>query len=258
MERGAVARLPFILLANDDGYDAPGLSALEQIAKPYGDLCLAAPEYPQSGMSQAITSTTPLRARAIYPERGYSCWAINGTPTDCVKLAALTLLDRLPDLVVSGINHGSNSSANTLYSGTVAAALEGAHLGIPSIAFSSLDRNPNKDFTSYIPYCKELIQLVLKHGLPEGVALNVNLPVEDPKGLRFCRQAKGRWTESFARAVDPRGEEYYWLTGHFVNLEPEAADTDEYALERGYISVVPINVDCTDRECLEEMKGWKL
>ncbi len=240
---------PLILVTNDDGVSAPGILHLAQIAMQFGDVYIVAPDKPQSGMGHAITINSTLRIQKTHYHKGavmeYSC---TGTPVDCVKMAVNKLLPRKPDLVLSGINHGSNSSINVIYSGTMSAAIEGSLEDTSAIGFSLCDFDINADFSATTIYIEKLIASVLKNKLPTGVCLNVNFPklkADEIAGLKICRQAKANWVEDFDERIDPYGRTYYWLTGKFVNFEPTAADTDEWALKNGYISVVPIMHDLT-------------
>ncbi len=240
---------PLILVANDDGISAPGIRNLIRIMNDFGDVVVVAPDGPQSGMGHAITIEATLRCDKVVIDKGpqeeYSC---SGTPVDCVKLAVNQLLDRKPDLCVSGINHGSNSSINVIYSGTMSAAVEGALEGIPSIGFSLLDYAHNADFSEAEKYIRQITQSVLDNGMDRGVCLNVNFPKtkqdEALKGIKVCRQANANWEEEFEERVDPKGRTYYWLTGKFVNYD-KGTDTDEWALENHYVSVVPVQFDVT-------------
>ena len=240
---------PLILVVNDDGITAPGIRNLIKIMRDFGDVIVVAPDSPQSGKGHAITIEDTIRCDKVIIEKGaqieYSC---SGTPVDCVKLAVNKILDRKPDLCVSGINHGSNSSINVIYSGTMSAAVEGALEGIPSIGFSILDYAHNANFKESIPYIKKITKQVLKHGLDNGVCLNVNIPKsikgKKIKGLKVCRQANANWEEEFEERIDPKGKTYYWLTGKFVNYD-KGSDTDEWALANHFISVVPVQFDIT-------------
>lgn len=247
---------PLILVTNDDGIEAPGIAALATEMATIGDVVVAAPAEPHSGMSQAITSNTPIRCRELHENRPYRQYAVAGTPTDCVKLALATLVERRPDLVVSGINHGSNASVNVLYSGTMGAALEGCVAGIPSIGFSLVNSARDADMSPYMPYCNRIASLVLQRGLPDGVALNVNLPRKAITGVRVCRQARAKWVNEFDSRVDPWGHNYYWLIGTFCNLESQATDTDDRGLGDGCITIVPVHIDMTDYPTLEQLKQW--
>ncbi|MEZ5044931.1 MAG: 5'/3'-nucleotidase SurE [Saprospiraceae bacterium] len=248
---------PLILVTNDDGITAPGIKALVEVAKSIGEVVVVAPDSPQSGMGHAITISNPLRLHpsAIYGVEAYEC---SGTPVDCVKLAKnVVLKGRDIDLCVSGINHGSNASINIIYSGTLSAAMEASLESIPSIGFSLLDFEYSADFESSKPYIKNLMEYVLEHGLAAGSLLNVNIPklrTADIKGMKVCRQAKARWVEEFIEAKDPRGQKYYWLTGRFVNEDIDT-DTDVWALENGYISVVPSMHDLTNYEAMKTLSA---
>lgn len=256
-------RSPLILVTNDDGMNAGGMEALISLARQFGDVVAISSREAMSGMSHAITIKVPLRVTLISEEPGLTRYVCNGTPVDGVKLVFNSLSERKPDLLLSGINHGSNSSSSVLYSGTMAAAMEGAVNHIPSIGFSLLDYDPKADFTASVPYAKEVITYVLEKGLPDGICLNVNIPAlssEKIKGIRICCQANGYWKEEFEKRTDPTGSEYYWLTGFFHNREPEngGTNTDEWALKNGYVSVVPISTDLTAYGVLEQMKSLEL
>jgi 5'-nucleotidase len=260
---GQINSRPTILVTNDDGIDAGGMKELIKIAREFGDVVVISTEVPMSGMSHAITIKVPLRVKLVKEGPGYKKFLTNGTPVDGVKLAFNSLLERKPDLVLSGINHGSNSSSSILYSGTMAAAMEGAINHIPSIGFSLLDYDPDADFIPSGKVAREVIQMVMNKGLPDGICLNVNIPSvpsEEIKGIRMCSQANGFWKEEFEKRTDPGGREYYWLTGFFHNREPEGGGTgtDEWALEHHYVSVVPINTDMTAYSMLKKMKSWEL
>jgi len=253
--------MPLIFITNDDGVQAPGIQALIEMVKPYGRVLVVAPEVGNSGMSHAITINVPLRLKKLREEKNLQVYSCNGTPTDCVKLGMSELChDKRPDLLVSGIIHGSNSSISIVYSGTMAATIEGCLFGVPSVGFSLLDYSFNADFSAAVKFGRLIVEKVLNEGLSQGVCLNVNFPVlsEDKiKGMRVCRQNKGSWREEFEKRIDPRGAEYFWLTGYFHNEEPEAVDTDEWALTNGYISIVPIKIDFTDYKELANMKTWE-
>jgi 5'-nucleotidase len=251
---------PLILISNDDGIQAPGIQALTDILVEIGECYVIAPHDEQSGVSHAITIRHPVRARAVPYTSGHqvvSAYAVGGTPVDCVKLAVDQLLPRTPDLVVSGINQGPNAAINTIYSGTVSAALEGAILGINSIAFSLSAWNGG-DFYASRKYIQQIVRRVLNHPLPEGVLLNVNipdLPEEEIKGIAVTRQAESRWQESFVERIDPTNQPYYWITGEFVNLD-KGEHTDLDALENGWISVTPIRPDLTAHDLLDSLRDW--
>ncbi|MGC6470786.1 MAG: 5'/3'-nucleotidase SurE [Flavobacteriales bacterium] len=252
---------PLILVSNDDGITAPGIRALIEVAREVGDVVVVAPDGPQSGMGHAITLNSTLRCDQVHIDSGKQVeYACSGTPVDCVKLAVSKILDRKPDLCISGINHGSNSSINVIYSGTMSAAVEGALEGIPSIGFSLLDFSFDADFKASKKVAKDIIKKVLEEGLPKGVCLNVNIPkleLKDIKGFRICRQADANWVEEFDQRKDPSGRTYYWLTGSFQNFD-SGSDTDEWALANGFVSIVPVKYDITSHESIPELTDWKL
>lgn len=252
---------PLILVTNDDGITAPGIRMLISIMNEIGDVVVVAPDSPQSGMGHAITVNDVLHCNPITvddgPQLEYSC---SGTPADCVKIAVNKILNKKPDLCVSGINHGSNSSINVIYSGTMSAAVEGGIEGIPSIGFSLLDYNWDADFRPSKEFVKKITLNVLKNGLPDGVVLNVNIPKlkkEEIKGIKICRQAHGLWNAEFDKRTNPLGKDYYWLSGKFENLD-YGQDTDIWALENGYISVVPTQFDLTAHHYIQKLNNWDL
>ncbi|MBI9061991.1 MAG: 5'/3'-nucleotidase SurE [Marinilabiliaceae bacterium] len=247
---------PLILVTNDDGIKAGGIVAVVRMLKSFGDVVVVAPNQSYSGMSHAITVKVPLYAKLVKESEGLKAYKVNGTPVDCVKLALNKLLDRRPDLIVSGINHGSNSSISIHYSGTMGAAREGALGGIPSIGLSLLNYSYEADFTHAVMFAERVVKHVIDNGLPDHTYLNVNVPDGmNVKGMKVVRQAHGRWVEEFVEREDPRHRKYYWLTGHFKNLEPEAIDTDEYVLSEGYVSVVPCLLDATSHPVIDQLKG---
>jgi 5'-nucleotidase len=250
-----MSQRPLILVTNDDGIFAPGITALAKIASKFGDIVVVAPDKPQSGMWHAITINSTIRIQKSHYHKALMEYSCSGTPVDCVKMAVNHILKKRPDLVISGINHGSNSSINVIYSGTMSAAIEGALEGTPSIGFSLCDYSIEADFTQAEKFIAKIIEQTLKNGMPKGVCLNVNIPklkAEDIKGIKVVRQAKANWVERFDERKDPYGRDYYWLTGEFVNFEPESLDTDEWALSNGYISVVPTQADLTAHSVLKE------
>lgn len=247
---------PLILITNDDSIHAPGLRKLIEIMRPIGDVAVIASEQIMSGMGHAVTTKSPLMPRLVKEEPGYKEYITNGTPADNVKLGKHALLSRKPDLIVSGINHGSNAAINIIYSGTMAAALEGAIDGIPSIGFSLDDFSPKADFSHVDSFVDIITRKVLAEGLPEGVCLNVNIPkISDQpvKGIKTVRQAKARWVEEFEKRADPYGRTYYWMGGVFQNGDPRP-DTDEKALSENYVAVVPVQVDFTALSMLDKIK----
>ncbi len=248
---------PLILITNDDGIFAPGIRFLSQVASKYGEIVVVAPDKPQSGMGHAITINSTLRLQKTNYHQASIELACSGTPVDCVKMAVNHVLKRRPDLVLSGINHGSNSSINVIYSGTMSAAIEGALEGSPSIGFSLCDYSIDADFSQSETFVAALIEKALNHPMPKGVCLNVNIPkrsADTINGIKVVRQAKAQWVERFEERKDPYGRDYYWLTGEFVNFEPESTDTDEWALANGYVSVVPTMVDLTAHSALTHIK----
>ena len=251
-----------ILVTNDDGIEAKGFRKLVEAAREFGDVVAISTQTPMSGMSHAITVKVPLRVKLLAEEPGMKKYLTNGTPVDAVKLAFNSLMERRPDLVLSGINHGSNSSSSILYSGTMAAAMEGAINHIPSVGFSLLSFDPHADFEPSVRVVREIVNQVLTRGLPDGICLNVNIPAvgeKELKGIRICSQANGYWKEEFENRTDPNGFEYYWLTGFFHNREPDGGGkgTDEWALKRNYVSVVPVDTDLTAYGVLEKIKSWE-
>lgn len=251
---------PLILITNDDGITAPGIRALVNAMKALGDVVVVAPDKPQSGMGHAITINSTLRLHEVKQD-GLTEYACSGTPVDCVKIAIDKIITgRKPDLLVSGINHGANSSINVIYSGTMSAAVEGAIEGIPSIGFSLCNYSIEADFTAAAHFAGIIAKNVLDHGLPNGVCLNVNfpdVPLDIIKGVKVCRQAKALWQEEFDERKDPYGRKYYWLTGKFVDLDG-GEDTDVFALENNYVSVVPTQFDLTAHSAISEMKKWEM
>ncbi|MCU0363998.1 MAG: 5'/3'-nucleotidase SurE [Bacteroidales bacterium] len=246
-----------ILLTNDDGLYAGGLKTLLEVMEQFGKVVLISTVESMSGMSQALTVKTPLRVKLLEETDSRRVYACNGTPTDSVKLAINQLLERMPDWVVSGINHGANASVSVLYSGTMAAALEGCLYGINSVGFSLNNFSPAADFSACGEYIRIVMEMVAREPLPPGVCLNVNIPAasrQDIRGIRVCRQAKGNWKEEFEKRKDPMGKTYYWLTGVFKNHEPEATDTDEWALSNNFVSVVPVTVDMTAHWYIKNLK----
>lgn len=237
---------PLILVSNDDSIHAPGILRLVDALPQDADIVVVAPAEPHSGQSSAITVGTPLVIRAQPDYRGARMFAVSGTPVDCVKLAMSAIVPRRPALVLAGINHGSNAGCNVTYSGTMGAVLEGCNQGITSCGFSLLHHSLSADFSMCLPFVSGIVDDLLRGPLPAGVCLNVNIPAHVvPRGVRACRAARGHWTDEYARYTDPSGNPFYWLTGSFVNEEPDAADTDEYWLGRNYISVVPVKGDMT-------------
>lgn len=245
---------PLILVCNDDGVYAPGIRALTEVAMGIGDVIVVAPDSPQSGMGHAVTINDTIRVSDMSAESGFPRYSCSGTPVDCVKLAVNKLARRKPDLVISGINHGSNSSINVIYSGTMSAALEGAIMGIPSVGFSLCDYSYQADFEKAKPFIQKIIETMLESGLPHNTCLNVNIPKGDIKGMKVCRQARAYWDEELDERKDPRGGTYFWLTGIFT-VPDTGEDTDEFALANGYMSIVPVRFDMTAYHTMPEIQN---
>ena len=255
---------PLILVSNDDGITAKGIRTLVDIMKNIGDVVVVAPDGPQSGMGHAITVGETLRLEETTIFDGVRAFECSGTPADCVKIARHFVLKgeaRQPDIVVSGINHGSNTSISVLYSGTMSAAIEGAIEGTPAIGFSLCDYSHKADFSHVEPYVSRITRQVLGSGLPKGVALNVNFPPkrnENIKGIRICRQSNAKWVEDFDQRFDPNGRRYFWMAGNFVNFD-KGEDNDEWAIANNYVSVVPVQFDLTAHEAIATLnEEWDI
>jgi 5'-nucleotidase len=241
---------PVILVTNDDGIAAPGIKNLVEAVKSLGQVIVVAPDRPQSGMGHAITIGDPLRLYRVEIFEGIESWECSGTPADCVKLARDKILHHKPDICVSGINHGANHSINIIYSGTMSAAMEAAIEGIPSVGFSLLNFNYEADFSVARQVAHTITKRMIDTPFPEHTLLNVNIPYLTGsafKGMKICRQAYAKWAEEFDHRVDPRGKDYYWMTGKFINMDT-GEDSDVKALKDGYASIVPIKFDFTDHE----------
>ena len=249
---------PYILITNDDGHEAPGINVLTRLMMEIGDVVVVAPDGPRSAQSNALTVTHPIRYKKIEEEAGLKRYCCTGTPTDCVKLALNEIVERKPDLIVSGINHGNNSAINVIYSGTMGAVLEGCENGILSIGFSIDTHSLEADFSHFGPYILKITNEALKNGLKRGVCLNVNAPKANIEGIRVARQADGQWVKEYDKRTDPQGRSYFWLTGYFENNEPDAKDTDEWAILNNFISIVPTKIDLTAYEAMEAIKGWAI
>jgi 5'-nucleotidase len=264
-KKGITARVkstkPVILITNDDGITAPGIRNLVEAVKDLGKIVVVAPDKPQSGMGHAITIGSPLRLHAVNDFANIEAYQCSGTPVDCVKLAVDKILHRKPDLCLSGINHGANHSINVIYSGTMSAAVEAAIESIPSIGFSLLDYSLEADFTASRKYARLIVEESLKTRLDKHQVLNVNIPALPPsliKGVKICRQAYAKYEEDFLERKDPNGRKYYWLTGEFVNMD-KGKDTDVWALENGYVSLVPVQFDMTNYVLKDKLENaWKL
>ncbi|MDT8400370.1 MAG: 5'/3'-nucleotidase SurE [Bacteroidales bacterium] len=246
-----------ILLTNDDGLYAEGLNTLTELMQEFGKVVVISTIDSRSGMSQALTVKMPIRVKLLNETETKRVYACSGTPTDGVKIAVNQLLERKPEWVVSGINHGSNASVSVIYSGTMAAAIEGCLYGIDSVGFSLNDYSSNADFKASRKYVREVMNMLSNNKLPQGICLNVNIPSckdSEIKGIKVCRQARGNWREEFEKRKDPMGKTYYWLTGIFQNHEPESIDTDEWALENNYVSVVPVSIDMTAHGFIDDLR----
>jgi len=246
-----------ILVSNDDGIDAPGIHALVRELKKIGKVTVVAPEQQQSAIGHAITMNYPLRVKEFKKDGKFFGYAVQGTPADCVKLAVRAILKETPDLVISGINHGSNTAISIIYSGTVSAAIEGSILGIPSFAISLATPEP-ADFRYAAQFARKLALLVSKYGLPPCTLLNVNVPpvkAKEIKGVKITRQGKAIWNDTFEIRHDPYNREYYWLTGGLEKID-EDLNYDEAAIRNNYISITPLQYDLTDNKILDQMKKW--
>ena len=249
---------PLIFITNDDGISSKGIASLVEVAKSFAEVVIIAPDKPQSGMGHAITVNSILRLNECDFFPGLTAFSCSGTPVDCVKLGIYEVMHRKPDLIISGINHGENSSTNVLYSGTMSAAVEGAMENIPSIGFSLADYHADADFSEAQDIAAKIISISLENRFPDHVCLNVNVPKKSDipvKGIRVCKQAHAFWEDRFEKRFDQFGKPYYWLTGEFKN-EENTADSDLYALQNGFASVVPIQFDMTAYQHLEYFKKY--
>ncbi len=252
---------PLILVTNDDSIYSKGIKSLVEAVSSLGEVIVVAPDSPQSGMGHAVTIHGILRINEEKIFGDIKAYTTSGTPVDCVKLAIAKVLPRKPDLLVSGINHGSNSSINVIYSGTMSAAVEGAVEGIPSVGFSLLDFSADADFRASMKIAHDVSKQILEEkGLPEGICLNVNIPKGSPeeiKGVKICRQAKANWEDTFDHRIDPMGKPYYWMLGEFKNHD-KGEDTDEFALSHQFISIVPVQYDLTAYHSISHLQQWTL
>lgn len=247
---------PFILISNDDGYHAKGLRSLVAMLSDLGDILVCAPESARSGFSCAFSAAEPLRLKQRRPIENAEVWSCSGTPVDCVKLALEQFChDRKPDIIIGGINHGDNASVNSHYSGTMGVTMEGCMKYIPSIAFSLCDHRDDADFTPLRPLVRQIVTRVLTTGLPKGVCLNVNFPkLTEFRGVKICRMAYGTWDNECVKMHHPHGYDYFWMTGEYTNDEPQAEDTDSWALTHGYVSITPTTMDVTAYEAMKEVQ----
>ena len=245
-------KTPLILITNDDGIQAKGIQTIARVAAKYGDVVVVAPNGPRSAQSSALTIEVPVSVKPVPSDvENITQYAVSGTPADCVKLAISQLLDEKPDLVISGINHGSNASINVIYSVTIGAGIEGALHGIPSIGFSLCDHGADADFEPSLPYFEQIIAKTIQSGMLKDICLNVNAPKGAVKGVRACRQAEGRWANDFGKTEAPRANDYYWLIGDFMFLNDNDMKADQCAIENGYITVVPLQFDMTAYKALD-------
>lgn len=250
---------PQILITNDDGISAHGIAALIAAAKPFGNLLVVAPDKPQSGMGHAITIHDPIRLSKSTLYSDIEAYACSGTPVDCIKLGMFELLKRKPDLILSGINHGENSSTNVLYSGTMSAAIEGAMEGVPSIGFSLADYASDADFSAAQFYVSRVLKAFFEKGFEPSICLNVNIPKgtkSQIKGIKICKQAHAYWADRFEKRQDQFGRSYYWLTGEFADID-QRKDTDLHALKEGYVSIVPTQYDLTAYDQIDKLISWE-
>lgn len=248
---------PLILISNDDGYMAKGVNCLVDMVRDMGDIIVCAPDGPRSGYATAFTATSHLRLQLRREEEGLQVWSSNGTPVDCVKLALNQFCtERKPDIIIGGINHGDNASVNAHYSGTMGVAIEGCMKYLPSVAFSICDFDEDADFSPLRPLIRLITQRVLREGLPKGVCLNVNFPKGGGEGVKVCRMAHGTWYDECVKQRHPRGYDYFWMVGRYRNDEPEAEDTDNWALQHGFVAITPTLIDLTHYEMVERMRQW--
>ena len=247
---------PLILITNDDGFRARGIRTLTEYLKDVADIIVFAPESPQSGMSSAITSINPLRYFLYKEEENVKSYICNGTPVDCIKLA-MNVLDEKPDMIFSGINHGSNAAVSVLYSGTMGAAIEGCIFGIPSVGVSLCDFGVEADFSQSGMIAAKIALKIMSEGLPDGICLNVNIPKGEVKGIQIASQTKGKWTNEYYSSKDGAQRDVFWLHGSFDNWEVENRDTDEWALTNGYAAVVPVKINMTDYDTIDKLKHWE-
>lgn len=263
---------PLILISNDDGYQAKGIRSLIAMLEDMADIIVCAPDSARSGFSCAFSATTPLTLTLREQREGVSVYSCNGAPVDCVKMALSNILTRRPDMVIGGINHGDNASVNAHYSGTMGVTLEGCMKYIPSVAYSLCDHREDADFEPLRPYIRKMTAKVLKEGLPKGICLNVNFPVltsplspltsppsplPSYRGVKVCRMSYGTWENETSKCHHPRGYDYWWMVGHYRNDEPEATDTDRWALDNGYVAITPTQIDLTAYAFMNQKDGWE-
>lgn len=249
--------LPLILISNDDGYNSKGILALIDAVRGLGEIVVMAPDGPRSGAAGAITTQQPLRVDKIEESERLTMYKCSGTPVDCTKLALHGYVPRTPDIILSGINHGDNSSVNVHYSGTMGVVIEGCLKGIPSVGFSLCEHDANADFTPCLPIVRDISERVIREGLPQDVCLNVNFPkVERLKGVRVCRQTRGTWLGEFEECRHSKGSAYYWMTGEYHNFESGVEGTDHWALDNGFAAITPTHIDVTAYEAMSVLKSF--
>ena len=271
-EKFATAVRPLILISNDDGYQAKGIRCLVEMLADIADIIVCAPDSARSGFSCAFSATTPLTLTQHDKREGIEIWSCNGTPVDCVKMALDNICSRRPDMIIGGINHGDNASVNSHYSGTMGVTLEGCMKYLPSVAYSLCDHREDADFEPLRPYIRRFTEKVLREGLPKGICLNINFPVLNPgptlithhsslitpfKGVKVCRMSYGTWKNETTKCHHPRGYDYWWMVGHYHNDEPEATDTDRWALDNGYVAITPTQIDVTAYEFMNQKADWE-
>ena len=249
---------PLILISNDDGYQAKGIRSLIAMLEDMADIVVCAPDAARSGFSCAFSATTPLTLTLREQREGVTVYSCNGTPVDCVKMGLSNICTRRPDMVIGGINHGDNASVNAHYSGTMGVTLEGCMKYIPSVAYSLCDHSDDADFEPLRPYIRRMTAKVLSEGLPKGICLNVNFPVaQEFKGVKVCRMSLGTWGDETYRCHHPRGYDYWWMVGHYNNDEPDACDTDRWALDNGYVAITPTQIDLTAYTFMNKKADWE-
>ena len=253
---------PLILISNDDGFQAKGIRRLVDMLNDMADIIVCAPDSARSGFSCAFSATVPLRLTLHEKREGLEVWSCNGTPVDCVKMAIANICTRRPDMVIGGINHGDNASVNSHYSGTMGVTMEGCMKYIPSVAYSLCSHDEDANFEPLRPYVRQFTEKVLRKGLPKGICLNINFPVlaetaGDYKGVKVCRMAFGSWVNETIQCRHQRGYDYWWMVGHYRNDEPDAEDTDNWALTHGYVAITPTLMDVTAYEFMNQKADWE-
>ena len=249
---------PLILISNDDGYQAKGIRSLVAMLEDMADIIVCAPDSARSGFSCAFSATTPLTLTLREKRDNVTVYSCNGAPVDCVKMALMNICTRRPDMIIGGINHGDNASVNAHYSGTMGVTLEGCLKYIPSVAYSLCDHREDADFEPLRPYVRKFTEKVLTEGLPKGICLNINFPVAQQfKGVKVCRMGLGSWQNETIQCHHPRGYDYWWMVGHYHNDEPEATDTDRWALDNGYVAITPTQIDLTAYAFMSQKEEWE-